>query len=178
MSARCLYCGERGATFRVNADELAHQRCAYAADDADQALTLSMLGHQRFAPEEIAGGHVIVSGTRTIEDLAGQRFGRLLVLHHARIPHCDGKPRIGWLVRCDCGREVLMRTSNLRKAHQCQPCAKASQRGPAKVCAYTVQEMRRLREAGWTIRRLAALAGLGKSEAHNIVRGHTWRVAA
>ena len=49
----CCYCHLAGATFRVNADEKAHRRCAWAADDADQATTLSLLHSEPPAPDEI-----------------------------------------------------------------------------------------------------------------------------
>jgi len=49
----CCYCHLAGATFRVNADERAHRSCAWDADDADQATTLSLLHSEPSAPDEI-----------------------------------------------------------------------------------------------------------------------------
>ena len=53
---------------------------------------------------------------RFSKDLAGQRFGRLVVLHRA------GKSRHGqtlWRCRCDCGRETKVMTGNLGRTKAC-----------------------------------------------------------
>lgn len=47
-------------------------------------------------------------------DLTGQRFGRLTVLERA------GKNKfgsIGWLCHCDCGKEIVVSSPNLRSGH-------------------------------------------------------------
>ncbi len=49
-----------------------------------------------------------------ILDLAGQRFGRLTVLHRAgRTPH----KKTLWLCRCDCGAEIVAVTGQLKSGH-------------------------------------------------------------
>lgn len=49
-------------------------------------------------------------------DLTGQRFGRLVVLGR------DGSDKYGsalWRCRCNCGNEVLVTSSNLRRTNSC-----------------------------------------------------------
>ena len=43
-------------------------------------------------------------------DLTGQRFGRLTALHPAEYI----RGGTAWVCRCDCGREAVVRTDNLR----------------------------------------------------------------
>lgn len=45
------------------------------------------------------------------EDLAGKRFGRLLVLEYARL---NGYNRARWICRCDCGAVKEINASNLK----------------------------------------------------------------
>ena len=49
-------------------------------------------------------------------DLAGSRFGRLIVQHltDSRVGK-DGKPRRQWACVCDCGNTVIASTQSLRK---------------------------------------------------------------
>ena len=46
--------------------------------------------------------------------MTGQKFGRLLVIGQAELakPLANGQ-RLGWLCRCDCGREVVTTRKNL-----------------------------------------------------------------
>lgn len=46
-------------------------------------------------------------------DLTGQRFGRLLVIRKIDIKKCCSNA--SWLCRCDCGNEVIVRSTTLRK---------------------------------------------------------------
>lgn len=46
-------------------------------------------------------------------DLTGQRFGRLTALRP--VENVDG--RTAWLCRCDCGRELTVKTGHLRSGH-------------------------------------------------------------
>lgn len=48
---------------------------------------------------------------RPVIDLAGQRFGMLVVLEPAGI---DGNNAMSWRVRCDCGTEFVTRGKALR----------------------------------------------------------------
>lgn len=48
-----------------------------------------------------------------IFDLTGQRFGRLTVTEKTDKRNSQG--RVMWRCRCDCGKEVLVNTSNLRR---------------------------------------------------------------
>lgn len=50
---------------------------------------------------------------RAFIDVIGQRFGRLVVLGHARTTAHD---RL-WLARCDCGAQVEVTATNLRSGH-------------------------------------------------------------
>lgn len=52
-------------------------------------------------------------------DLTGRRFRKLLVLSRVVRPGRDG---IRWLVRCDCGKEKLMRTEVLRHSKRTVAC--------------------------------------------------------
>ena len=49
---------------------------------------------------------------RTLEDLTGQRFGRLTVIK--RVPY---KGLTRWLCRCDCGNEIEAFGNNLKRGH-------------------------------------------------------------
>ena len=48
-------------------------------------------------------------------DLTGQRFGKLTVISKVPQKYNDGFTR--WLCKCDCGKEVIARTNNLRSGH-------------------------------------------------------------
>ena len=49
--------------------------------------------------------------SRSAINLMGQRFGRLVVLHRVE-NDSHGLPR--WLCRCDCNKEIVVNSSNLR----------------------------------------------------------------
>lgn len=55
-------------------------------------------------------------------DMSGQRFGRLTVLRPAALekPRANGQ-RMGWLCRCDCGREIVTSRKELMsgRVHSC-----------------------------------------------------------
>ena len=51
---------------------------------------------------------------RCLKDLTGQKFGRLTVLHR-QID--NNKKAVCWLCRCECGREVVVQSSNLKSGH-------------------------------------------------------------
>lgn len=55
----------------------------------------------------------------TFVDKVGRRFGRLLILQRAE-NHRNGSVR--WLCRCDCGKEVLVQSSNLMESHFTKSC--------------------------------------------------------
>lgn len=46
-------------------------------------------------------------------DLTGQRYGKLTVLHPAE----NIGNRTAWVCRCDCGKEVVVKTCHLRSGH-------------------------------------------------------------
>lgn len=50
-------------------------------------------------------------------DLSGQRFGRLTVLHRADDILCNAHRYKAYLCRCDCGTEDVVRASDLRLGH-------------------------------------------------------------
>lgn len=54
-------------------------------------------------------------GAKPIQDLTGQRFGRLIVIDGPI--RKDGCRRIYWKCRCDCGNSVSVRAINLRSGH-------------------------------------------------------------
>lgn len=56
----------------------------------------------------------IVPGTRKTIDIAGERFGRLVVLRFVRVSKTR---KAYWLCRCDCGREACIQAGNLRTGH-------------------------------------------------------------
>lgn len=51
-------------------------------------------------------------------DLTGQRFGRLYVIKKVE-PYVDkrGYTQCRWLCKCDCGKETVMRTTELKSGH-------------------------------------------------------------
>ena len=51
---------------------------------------------------------------RCLKDLTNQKFGRLTVLHR-QID--NNKKAVCWLCRCECGREVVVQSSNLKSGH-------------------------------------------------------------
>lgn len=54
----------------------------------------------------------------TLQDLTGQRFGKLVVIERAPSrPKSNGKYRTMWKCRCDCGREVEVAASKLKSGH-------------------------------------------------------------
>ena len=55
-----------------------------------------------------------MSCTPPIINLAGERFGRLVVL--SLHPGKQGRNCL-WLCRCDCGEERVVRSGNLRSGH-------------------------------------------------------------
>lgn len=55
-------------------------------------------------------------------DLTGMRFGRLLVLERAEERTSWGA--IQWRCRCDCGREKLVATGNLKRGTRSCGCLK------------------------------------------------------
>jgi hypothetical protein len=117
---------------------------------------------------------------RRIDDLTGRRFGRLKVEGPCVRERADGRIGRDWVVRCDCGRQVKMRTSTLRRgARACHPCAAvAAGSARAKIPAAQVVELRELRAKGWTFRQLAARFGLSAAGALNIATGRYRRSAA
>ena len=46
-------------------------------------------------------------------DLTGQRFGRLVVVEKAKSK--KGSTNAFWLCKCDCGKEIITRSTTLRK---------------------------------------------------------------
>jgi hypothetical protein len=157
----CLYCGGPGATFRVNEDAVAHRACAWAADDADQALTFSMLSARQFAPE-VLEAPLALRLVRQVEDLAGRRFGRLTAIGLEVVEFC-GIVRRAWRIRCDCGVEGHATGSRLLRdpPRECRACARAT-------------EGARRRGAAWA---LADHAGLSHEGARNRLRRAARRAA-
>ena len=49
-----------------------------------------------------------------MNDLTGQRFGKLTVIERASKPEGVKGTAIYWLCKCDCGNEKIIRGSNLR----------------------------------------------------------------
>ena len=56
---------------------------------------------------------------RAVVDKLGLRFGRLVVLSRAE-NHRNGAIR--WLCRCDCGKEILIQSSNLTRKKYTRSC--------------------------------------------------------
>ena len=48
------------------------------------------------------------------EDLTGQRFGRLLVMHHVLRYDIRNRRKNYWLCKCDCGKETTVYIQNLK----------------------------------------------------------------
>lgn len=57
-----------------------------------------------------------------LKDLTGQKFGRLLVIKRGK-SHIqpNGKPRVMWLCKCDCGNSIEVRGSDL-KSNKTKSC--------------------------------------------------------
>jgi hypothetical protein len=94
----------------------------------------------------------------------GERLGRFVVVGVAYRRRGSGKPLRCWRVACDCGREVLIPTSDFGKAGrrdglECGTCTRR-RRGAAR--ALTV--------AGRTVRELAQLAGVSEQAIHQRIR--------
>ena len=54
-----------------------------------------------------------MTSKRKLEDLTGQRFGRLVVIERAETTHVSTR----WKCRCDCGVECTVLAQNLKKGH-------------------------------------------------------------
>lgn len=52
--------------------------------------------------------------SKTDIDISGKRFGKLIALHKIKV---DGKKSIMWLCHCDCGEQVPVSSSELKKGH-------------------------------------------------------------
>lgn len=78
-----------------------------------------------------------------VRDWTGVEQGRLTVLRRAQTP--TGKRGAHWLCRCECGREYVVRGSNL--ARGVRKCARCSRNSLA-------------RDAGTTLREIAASCGV------------------
>ena len=50
-------------------------------------------------------------------DLKGQRFGRLTVIERTPDKTTGVKPRVMWRCRCDCGKEVVVRSESITSGH-------------------------------------------------------------
>ena len=80
-----------------------------------------------------------INGQTTIPDLAGQRFGRLVVIKRVAAP--AGKTgRAYWLCECDCREQVILSTSDLRRGrNQSCGCGQHKSYGEEKVQALLTQ---------------------------------------
>lgn len=54
-----------------------------------------------------------LTSERKLEDLTGQRFGRLKVVERAENTHVSTR----WKCKCDCGKECIVLAQNLKKGH-------------------------------------------------------------
>ena len=54
-----------------------------------------------------------LTSERKLEDLTGQRFGRLTVIERAETTHISTK----WKCKCDCGNECTVIAQNLKRGH-------------------------------------------------------------
>lgn len=53
-------------------------------------------------------------------DRSGERYGRLLVLRREKLPKKTANGCVnGWLCHCDCGKEVVLSTQQLRQVKSC-----------------------------------------------------------
>lgn len=88
-----------------------------------------------------------------LQDLTGQRFGRLTVLSRADdYVSPAGKRTVRWLCRCDCGKEVIMLRNTLTQAQSCG-CIRA-EKSTASMRDLTGQRFGR-----WTVLEKAPLNG-------------------
>ena len=65
--------------------------------------------------------------------MIGQKFGSLTVLD--KLPPKEKRGHSRWLCRCDCGREIVVDNSNLRKQTKCKQCA-STKHGMAETPLY------------------------------------------
>ncbi len=49
------------------------------------------------------------------KDLTGQKFGHLEVIKLSDVKYSNGS--VGWLCKCDCGKEIIIRSSSLLRGH-------------------------------------------------------------
>ena len=51
-----------------------------------------------------------------LEDLRGKRFGRLQVVRQAEnILHNNGRERVAWVCKCDCGNTCVVEAQSLKR---------------------------------------------------------------
>lgn len=69
---------------------------------------------------------------RHVEDLTGQRFGRLRVLSYAGIKNKNAM----WLCKCDCGKETTVYSNNLKQGTKSCGCLSKERSVKRRTVAY------------------------------------------
>jgi hypothetical protein len=135
----CLACGARGGRFSAGGTaRFCDHACFVAWDrraEAEEALALLSV-----AGPELVDAAPALRIVRPMRDLAGRRFGSLLVVRRelvARPVHGRPVPRREWLCRCGCGEVLRVSGSRLlrRGVSSCAACAQAA-RGAARRAAF------------------------------------------
>lgn len=103
-------------------------------------------------------------------DLTGQRFGRLVVVGPDPGRSPEGKTPPLWACRCDCGETTMVGIGCLRSGHTrscgCLRLANLIPPGSNRI-DLPVDEIRALREAGWTHDRIAQRYGVSPQTIRN-----------
>ena len=102
---------------RDNSKPKGHQLPVYWICKCDCGKEISVQGHHLLSGETQSCGCYRIDQLRNAIklDLTGQRFGKLTVIKEAQsIKEPSGQVRSAWLCKCDCGKEVIIKTINLR----------------------------------------------------------------
>lgn len=74
-------------------------------------------------------------------NLAGSRYGRLVIVSREPSVPCKGGTKARWLCRCDCGREVVIKANSLRTGHT-KSCGCAVQDNPGRPPTHGLSDKR------------------------------------
>ncbi len=86
-------------------------KCGCGQKTAIARQTRSELGHVKGQPVSYISGHAYAG--RNFKDLAGQKFGRLVVIKEAG----RYQRQITWLCACACGKQITVRGAALRNGN-------------------------------------------------------------
>ena len=98
------------ALYPVGANEAGAMRWACQCDCGNPILRITTASSLKGNETVSCGCQRIYNGGKNFVDLSGKRFGKLTVIKRAENSQDD---RVQWMCKCDCGKEVIIRSSSL-----------------------------------------------------------------